>query len=124
MNHRLRCNLLGPVEVEIDGSTPPVELMWRKNLGLLIYLVRHPDRVHARDHLMGLLWGEKEDRPARHSLREAIRVLRKCLWPELIVTEGDSVRVVPGEFVTDVAEFDSAVRDSNWLDAAGFVRGQ
>ncbi len=53
----LRC--LGPLEVRVDGEPPPPELQWRKHLALLVYLARSP-RGGARDHLMGLLWSEKD----------------------------------------------------------------
>ena len=35
----IRCRLLGPVEVTADGGPAPQELLWRKNLALLVYLV-------------------------------------------------------------------------------------
>jgi len=71
------CRVLGPIEILVDGSSAPAELLWRKNLALLVYLARSPKRTRSRDHLVGLLWGEKPESAARHSLNEAIRVLRK-----------------------------------------------
>ena len=51
------CHTLGPVEVTLDGGPAPAELLWRKNLAMLIYLARSPRRTRSRDHLVGLLWG-------------------------------------------------------------------
>ena len=50
------CRTLGPVEILLDGGPPPAELVWRKNLALVLYLARSPRRSRGRDHLMGLLW--------------------------------------------------------------------
>ena len=30
--------LLGPVALTVDGGAPPPELLWKKNLALLVYL--------------------------------------------------------------------------------------
>ena len=69
---------LGPVTVEINGGPPPPELLWRRNLALLVYLACSPRRVRTREHLTGLLWPDKDERAARHSLNEALRLLRQC----------------------------------------------
>ena len=68
---------LGPVEILVDGEEPARELLWRKNLALLLYLARSPGQRRSREHLVGLLWGDKPDSTARHSLNEALRVLRR-----------------------------------------------
>ena len=98
MTIELRC--LGPLEVRVDGGPPPAELLWRKHLALLVYLARSP-RGRAREHLMGLLWPEKGQDKARHSLNEALRVLRRALG-EALVTEGDIVRIEEGAIATDL----------------------
>ena len=63
------CRTLGPVEVSVDGGPAPPDLLWRKHLALLIYLARSPRRVRSRDHLVGLLWGDR-DRGRRAALPE------------------------------------------------------
>lgn len=104
MTVELRC--LGPLEVRVNGEPPPADLLWRKHLALLVYLARSP-RGGARDHLMGLLWSEKDQDKARHSLNEALRVLRKTLG-DALVTEGDVVRIEPHALRTDVESPDSS----------------
>jgi DNA-binding SARP family transcriptional activator len=74
----ITCRTLGPVEVSTDGGPPPAELLWRKHLALLVYLARSPRRTRSREHLIGLLWADKPETSARHSLREAVHVLRRC----------------------------------------------
>ena len=73
----IHCHTLGPVEVTLDGGPAPAELLWRKNLAMLIYLARSPRRTRSRDHLVGLLWGDRSETAARHSLSEALRVIRR-----------------------------------------------
>src|ERR687893_3093485 len=62
------CRTMGPVELSVDGGPAPPELLWRKHLALLVYLARSPRRGRSREHLMGLLWGDRTDVAARHSL--------------------------------------------------------
>jgi len=59
---------LGPVEVTVDGEPAPRELLWRKNLALLLYLARSPERRRSREHLVAVFWGDKPDASSRHSL--------------------------------------------------------
>ena len=35
---------LGTLEVTVDGAEAPSELLWKKNLALLLYLARAPKR--------------------------------------------------------------------------------
>ena len=65
------CRTLGPVEVSVDGGPAPSDLLWRKHLALLVYLARSPRHTRSRDHLVGLLWGDRTEAAARHSLSEA-----------------------------------------------------
>src|ERR1700675_329311 len=72
------CRTLGPVRVTVDGAPAPPELLWRKHLALLVYLARSPHHSRSREHLIGLLWGDRGEVAARHSLSEALRVIRRC----------------------------------------------
>ncbi len=91
---------IGPVSVTVDGGVPPPELMWRKHLALLVYLARSP-RGRTRDHLVGLLWPEKAESKARHSLNEALRVLRRTVGEDNLTTDGETVRLLPGAVRVD-----------------------
>jgi DNA-binding SARP family transcriptional activator len=117
------CRTLGPVEVTVDGSEPPAELLWRKNLALLMYLAHSPTRTRAREHLIGLLWGEKPESSARHSLREAIRVLRRTLGEENLTTEHDQVRLTQGAVRLDTEEFAALEEQGEWRAAAQLAAG-
>jgi DNA-binding SARP family transcriptional activator len=115
---------LGPTVVTVDGGQPPPELLWRKHLALLVYLALSP-RGRTRDHLVGLLWPEKEEAKARHSLNEALRVIRRVA-EDALVTEGDLVRLDPSVVSLDLDEVDDLGRATEFMegfslsDAPGF----
>ncbi len=115
---------LGPVAVTIDGKAPPPELLWRKNLALIVYLARSPNGTRTRDHLTGLLWAEKTEAAARHSLREAIRVLRKTVGEEHLATEHDQVRLSPSVVELDVDTLAACVDANQWEQAAALIEGE
>lgn len=120
----ISCRVLGPVEIIVDGGPAPAELLWRKNLALLVYLVRSPKRTRSRDHLVGLLWGEKPESAARHSLNEAIRVLRKYVGAEGLESEGGQVRLAPEAADLDAERLDQLFEDEDWRGAADLIAGE
>ena len=83
--------LLGPPELTIDGAPAAPELLWRKHVGLCLVLWCAPERRRTRDQLIGLLWGDKDDKAARHSLNEALRVVRRAAGDDVLDTSGESV---------------------------------
>lgn len=118
------CRVLGPVDVVVDGAAAPAELLWRKNLGLLVYLARSPRRSRTRDHLVGLFWGDKAESAARHSLNEALRVLRRCAGEEGIESAGDQVRLAEGALLLDTDRFEERVSAEDWAGAAELMAGE
>lgn len=108
---------LGPPTVSIDGAEPPQELLWRKHLALLVYLARS-HRVRTRDHLVGLLWPEKDEVKARHSLNEALRVIRRVAGDGL-VTDGETVRLDPSVVAVDADNPSTATIRGTFLEGFG-----
>jgi DNA-binding SARP family transcriptional activator len=117
------CRTLGPVEVSLDGGFPPAELLWRKHLALLLYLARSP-RGRSREHLLGLLWADKPEAAARHSLNEAVRVIRKTAGDQAVDTSGGRVRLVPQALQLDLERLEGNVERSEWHAAAELVVGE
>ena len=76
----------------MDGAPPPAELLWKKNLALLVYLALSPRQTRSREHLIGLLWGDKPESAARHSLNEALRVLRRAVGEGALQTDATTIR--------------------------------
>lgn len=118
------CRTLGPVEVLIDGGFPPTELLWRKNLALLVYLARSPRRGRAREHLMGLLWADKPEASARHSLNEAVRVLRRTLGEDTVQTDARQVRLAADAIHLDVDQLELHASAGEWCAGAALVAGE
>jgi DNA-binding SARP family transcriptional activator len=120
----LSLRLLGPPDVMLDGAPTPAEVLWRKHLALLVYLALSPTRGRTREHLVGLLWAEKGDASARHSLREAIRVLRQALGGGVVVTEGQMIRLALDDVQLDTAAFEQCVERAAWGEAVSLVAGE
>ena len=87
----MRIRTLGAISAELDAAVAPPELLWRKHLALLVYLAKSPRRTRSREHLIGLLWGDRPEASARHSLNEAIRLVRRHLGDGAITTVGQQV---------------------------------
>ena len=117
------CRTLGPVAVSVDGGSAPPELLWRKNLALLVYLARSPKRARAREHLIGLLWGDKPEGAARHSLNEAVRVLRRHAGEGGVETEAGQVRLVAGAVELDTDRLDTLLAAKDYRSAVALVTG-
>ena len=114
---------LGPIEVRVDGSDPSREILWRKNLALLLYLARSPDRRRTREHLIGVFWGDKPDSSARHSLNEALRVIRKSAGEDVLLSIGDQVALAPDAVQADFDELESLLQAGDWARAVPLMQG-
>jgi DNA-binding SARP family transcriptional activator len=98
----IRCRTLGPLQITVDGADPPKELLWRKNSALLVYLARSPHRTRTREHLCGLLWPEKPEGSARHSLNEALRNIRRAGGDDTLIADARAVGLAEGNVELDV----------------------
>lgn len=103
---RLELVCFGPPTARLDGRDPPPDVLWRKHLALLIYLALSPGRERGRDHLLGLLWPEKIQAQARHSLNEAVRRLRTSLGAARLVSRGDAIALAETGLEVDALHFD------------------
>ena len=119
----INCRVLGPVSLDVDGAPAPPELLWRKHLALLVYLARSPKRARTREHLVGLLWPEKAESAARHSLNEALRVLRKVAGDAALEATAGQIRLLDGAVHLDAAELDRWIAQQAWTEAAAIVAG-
>ncbi|NIP80820.1 MAG: AAA family ATPase [Gemmatimonadetes bacterium] len=120
----IELRLLGPADATIpDGEVPP-ELLWRKNLALLAYLAMAPDRRAGREQLTGLLWGDKPDAAARHSLAEALRVLRRCTGDGVEDAGTGYVQLKDDAVETDTARFLERVEADDPAGAGDLVAGE
>lgn len=120
----IHLSILGPPEVVVDGGAAPKDLLWRKNLGLLIYVARSPHGRRSREHLASMFWGDKPEADARHSLNEALRVIRKYLPDGMLAADGDYVTLEPGEVSFDLDEFSALVEAGKTRQASALIRGE
>lgn len=123
MSVMIRIETLGRTGLEVDGSAPPRPLTWRKNFALLVYLARSPARQRSREHLVGLLWADKPDAAARHSLNEALSAIRRSAGADVVSTDGDRVQLADGVVGLDVEELERCLEAEDWTGAAALARG-
>src|SRR2546425_825437 len=118
------CRTLGPVDMSVNGAGAPPALLWRKNLALLVYLARSPKRARTREHLIGLLWADKPEEDARHSLNEAVRTLRRHLGEGGLESDGNQVRLGAGAVELDTDRLEALVAGRDYEAAAALVSGE
>jgi len=106
----------GPV---LRGSDGPVtgRAAYRRRIALLSILAVARGRPVGRERIIGLLWPEHSSDAARHTLSEALYVLRKDLSSELFLLSGDEVALNPAVMGSDVATFGEAVESWRPEDA-------
>ncbi|MBA3428766.1 MAG: winged helix-turn-helix domain-containing protein [Actinobacteria bacterium] len=102
MTTRLEFRILGPLAVRTDGAAVPIG--GPKQRALLALLLLSPNRVVARDRLVGELFAAQSVNSADHALRNQVSRLRKVLGlasagePRLTArAPGYLLRVEPGE---------------------------
>jgi DNA-binding SARP family transcriptional activator len=100
---RWQVRLLGTLEAG-NGAQQLLRFPLRAVATLLARLALAPERAHAREELVELLWPGVELAVGRNRLRQALSTLRSLLEPPgepgAAVLQADrlSVRVVPGAF--------------------------
>jgi DNA-binding SARP family transcriptional activator len=130
-----------------ETARPVARFRSRRAAALLAYLaLAHSaetrcQRPHPRELLIELLWPDAAGNAGRCSLRTELCWLRQRLEPSgvpagaVLLTEGDTVRLNPAAYTTDVAAFEKALRSAatagtgveraRWLtEAVGEYRGE
>jgi DNA-binding SARP family transcriptional activator len=118
------CRTLGPVEITVDGSPAPPELLWRKNLGLMVYLARSPRRTRSREQLVAMLWGDRSETAARHSLSEALRVIRRHAGEAAVDQSVGQIRLAPEAVELDLERLEQLAAEEDWAGAAELIAGE
>ena len=105
----LRMRLLG----SFDLDAAPLARLGSKAQALLAFLASNRGRSVAREELAGLLWGERGEDLARHSLNQALTVMRAVLGPaapQILRSEAETIRLVDDQLELDVASFEREAR--------------
>ena len=75
---RLRVNMLGGFAAfGPDGA--PLALPTRKAEAVLALLLSRSGEAQPRERLIGLLWGDRGDKQARHSLSQTLTAIRGAI---------------------------------------------
>ena len=95
---------------------------------MLARLALWPQRQHAREELIELLWPGVDPAVARNRLRQTLSTLRSLIEApgaaSVLLADRFGIRVVAGALGSDVAEFERALRDARFDDAARLYRGE
>lgn len=124
----LELTLLGGCEGS-SGPDRPLRLSNKKAWALLAYLALQPGRAFDREHLAGMLWGDRFDEQARKSLRQALYEIRAALGDdagEHLDTTRDTVCVNGEDLVVDALRFDALTAgddEDSLADADTLYRG-
>ena len=83
-----------------------VRFRTRKHFALLIRLAVEPARPLTRDYLIELLWGSAPDAAGRHSLAQAITVLKAKIGREHVLIHKSTVALTTGVVNADVTRLE------------------
>ncbi|HSE78747.1 MAG TPA: tetratricopeptide repeat protein [Alphaproteobacteria bacterium] len=103
----LKLQVLGGFRLwRADGSS--VDTLGRKEQALLVYLALHDGRPQTRDRLANILWSDRGEPQARHSLRQSLTALRREL-PDpdgaIVVADQETIALHSGTIEVDLAQF-------------------
>lgn len=99
--------LFGGLAVQA-GPGLPLELPGHKARALLGYLAASPGTPMPRTKLAALLWGDRPDRQARDSLKQAVWQLRRCFeghCPSLLRSDRQTVMLDASAATVDAVDF-------------------
>jgi DNA-binding SARP family transcriptional activator len=116
----LEVRLFGSLQVRAAGAAPDgaacdgrvPEPCGRPAQALLAYLLLHRGRLHRREVLAGVLWGEAPEERARGALRTTLWRLRRAIEPA----------GVPGRYLVTTSQGEVGIRLGTdvWVDVAAF----
>jgi DNA-binding SARP family transcriptional activator len=120
----IRLHTLGALDVTINGAAAPADLLWKKNIGLLLYLARAPKHRCTREQLIGLLWPDKDDGAARQSMREALRALRHYVGDDRLDSTGDVIQLRDGAVDLDTDRLEQLMKQRQWAQTTPLINGE
>lgn len=120
---RFRLQMLGGLTLlRPDGTEDPTLGSRGRKLVLLAYLALSRRPV-PRDRLVTFLWGHRDDERARHSLRDALSVLRQALG-SAIPSRREMIALAPdAPLDVDLLELQAAARAADHARVAELYRG-
>ena len=119
----IRLKTLGGASLERDGALMEGRASQRRRLALLACLAAADERGWSRDQLIALLWPDRGEEPARHSLSQLLYALRTDLHPDAILAGVDVLRLNADVISSDIGDFDRAIKAGRWHEAASLHGG-
>ena len=100
---RLRVNMLGGFAAfGPDGA--PLALPTRKAEAVLSLLLSRSGEAQPRERLIGLLWGDRGDKQARHSLSQTLTAIRGAIEHDPFIAERETLAIDRGTIDADVID--------------------
>ncbi|HYC33595.1 MAG TPA: AAA family ATPase [Gemmatimonadales bacterium] len=90
----------------------------------MVYLARSPRRARSREHLVAMLWGDRTESAARHSLSEALRVIRRHGGEAAVDQSVGQVHLAPGAVELDLDRLEQLAGAEDWAGAAELIAGE
>src|SRR5262245_11523540 len=113
---KYRLALLG--RFDLTGPNGPVDLPSKKLAGLLAYLACTAPVPQSREKLATLLWGSHFETQAQQNLRQALFRLRRALGSEVLISDGEEVRLAPGLIDCDAVRLKALVGEGSQASLA------
>lgn len=103
-------------------ASPEDHIQQSRRLALLAVLAASGERGRSRDELLLLFWPEASQPRARHSLEQALYLIRKSV--DAAVFRGvNPLRLNPTVISSDVADFERTLGESDLEKAVGLYQG-
>jgi TolB-like protein/DNA-binding SARP family transcriptional activator len=119
----LHLKILGVPSVQ-RGVTPLTgRATQRHRLALLALLALSPGGRMSRDKLIAFLWPERDADAGRNHLKVTTYVLREGLGEDVVLSEGDELRLNGDVVHTDAGEFMAAIARQDFEAATSLYRG-
>ena len=121
-----RIRLLGDLVLD-NGRTTLTRLPSQAAAALLARLALAPQRAHAREELVELLWPGVDRNIGRNRLRQVLSVVKTVLETDaggtVLTADRRVVRVVPGALSCDAVDFEAACQQGRVEAARALYRG-
>lgn len=112
---RIRLKLFGGFHAA-HAEGPEISLTARKGEALVAYLALNQSQRQTRERLASLLWGDRFEEQARHSLRQTVLAIRKAMTDEdasIVISNGDFLMFDREAIDVDAIEFEKLIREGS-----------
>ncbi|MGH7499199.1 MAG: AfsR/SARP family transcriptional regulator, partial [Gemmatimonadales bacterium] len=119
----LRLSTFGGLLLQQDGQLHTGPASQRRRLALLAAVASSGRRGTSREKLLSLLWPDSEPEAGRHSLYQALHVIRRSLGGDDVLVGSSTLQLNPELITSDVGEFEESVEQGAHERAARLYRG-